>query len=517
MIITFGERSIFLNTQMDSALFSKTGSSKRIREEGLLATRDGNDWRYSTWAFDESLDSAGGGDTPAKSVILRGTLNIEGPRTLRDALEGEGALDAAKAYISAASYHYSDEMEGLGAGGVVISADCSTLLWLPKELYITPLLRGNLKDAAKEQGCYINRALSGEPSVRFTEAVVLYKAASHVLPFEETSEETRQLDIRDKSFVPLRFLCPTLSAKALDFTDQVFAPRGRGSPAAPAADDIFVSPAPVAASIEDERGAFVKRMRRKVRFVRWVRRHSAPITVSLVLFAAVLIIGLSLYSSSQEKRTTTGLDHTETAQMLFGAQNMLDVDSIAGCTTNTLSGFSDSIASIYAMGRVGTMMDPNTGYFPPAVWFYVQNPSHNIYGISQLELDGSPADEFFLGPRKRERAAPLVEEDGVPLSEGEVRYVSADYFLWYSYSISRLSITKMRQRLTLLYHDGRWRVDGIEILEETMRELDFTAFQSDFKEVWSGDSADVRALEQKYDFLPSEREIASAEGYFQYH
>lgn len=568
-VVTFEDGAVILHTRMNTALFAKTGSSKRLLTEGLLATKEdapaGSSWEYSSWQFSGTFsESASEKDSSSETVCLRGALPPEllpktpgsAPMTLHSALNGGHALDAAKAYCDATAEYYATpdvpqtggdatsaptkrdiigiDIESLGAGGIIISPDFNALLFLPKDLYISSVSRCSMEQIADEQGCYVNRAMFDEKSIRFTQGVVIYKALTKSFPFNAVNEEKRQNDIRDTNYLPLKFAYPGVSNRLNLFIQDAFRPdrsdanqdvstTGKGKSAGkvkkqtkpkPRAmlntGDLFETNSGIIVT-QKALASFVKRQDRRVRFVRWVRHNSVLLTIASVVCVIVLGIGLSIYSSSQQAQVTVGLNYIETVQMFYSGQNLLDSSTVQNSVTRDLRGISDRIASIYVTGRAGTAYESQADYLPPIIWFCRGSSSYNIYGFSQFEIDGEEKSVFFNGPRKRDRPEPLTEEEGVPLNAGDQRKVTVSYYNWFSGG-NVLYIARIVEEVTLEYQSDRWLVSEVVEMENHSEELNLTVFRADYQSAFTDNTPEgllscLNTMREKYDFLPTMSEL----------
>lgn len=522
-------------------------------------TRDG--WRTSSWNFDETLTSENADGGERDTVWLKGSLDMDGPMTLHDALNGSHALEAMRLYCDFTSSGNIKEAQGIGAGGIIVNSGFDEILFLPRELYRTSIFERNLREATEEHGQYLNRALSGEAGIRFMQAVVIYKALSGSYPFNAEDEEERQNDIRDANYLPLRFVCPSVNLKldlfvrlalkgrSIIIDREKFSALLEAMAAEPAkyvsyaftAAPALASPAgaapaarglPGSAVAVGMRGSDAGFLERKARFIkftqtrvgvtRWVRFHT--FFIACVLFAVAAVVGVSFYyyNSTLRIRTTTGLDHVEAAQMFYSSQNLLDTDAIRNCLTRGASHVANRFAITMIGGRISSMANPTETYLPPALWFAFGRTTHNVYGLSQFTINGEAKSVFLRGPRKGDKASPILEEDGVPLHNGDTRELTAEYYLWYSVGGQTLFVIKTEQDVTLTYQRNRWVISDIEDIgnfDHQVRQYDFDTFKADYRQAYTDGSpegirAALEALRAKYDFLPTEPEIDEGLAYY---
>ena len=532
---------LFLDTQMSERTFAKTTIAKNWREGGLLAETVDGRWVCRPWSFEATASSFDlefareGGER----VFLAGECFPF--RTLADVLgvgsgdagdRGEDAPPTHAAQVSAtiAFSNASDAAAGrddtcalvanLGAGGVLISREADKVLFLPKTIFCTVTASLGEEVFCAYQGWWVNPVLQGKTALDFTKAVLLYRVITGELPFGAQSEQQRREDVLDLNYKPLRYVRPCVDEAILSFTERAFAAKGApGELAFPhqelAAFDFDASPsAGELEQFQQAAASYFAGKRKRVSSKRWLRSKSVAVKVALCALVLLAWFAASLWQNAQGKPTTKGLSAIETLQMHYSAMNLLDAEAARKSSTASLAKAAEKLGSAYAMAQMASMFNPNLDTLPPAAWFASKKPSHNIWGLSCVTIDGQAADLFFEGPRKKD-APPAVNE-----TDGTQQQFLLDYWVLDTSGEDRLAVTHQSERVTLRFHKGRWRVSHIDAAgEPDVASLPFSQLKADYESALREASGDVFAcaalLRQTYSFISTDAEIRQAQAYLE--
>lgn len=524
-IVFFQEGSLFLNTCMSNSDFVKARFSERIRENGVLAEKEGGQWNCSPWNFDSTVSSRsvkGFCEDGKETVFLEGTA-FDG-MTLHEMLEGScpSSLQAAAAFCSAvqAAAEKKFPVDGIGGGGIFISADLKKILFLPKIFFVSAVSSFDERTFGEQQGQYVHPAFNAQSNVRFIQAVVLYRVICKSFPFAAEKTSARTADMLDLNYRPLRYLACGIDRKIILFTEHAFSGKNAEFPEkefslfAEKNEPFIHNPENFTKKAE----RYFSRQQKRLRVRRWLRARRTAIGIAAVAAAAVIIVSSSLYRTSQEKRTAKGLTSLQALEMYYSAINCLDVDSAGNASAKKLRRRTDMLSTVFVTGKTRAMYDVSLDIVPPAVWIVKNQPKHNIYGLSQFTVDGAQGDIFFQGPRKSERPEVLHEENGQAVVPGMEKQYSVSFFILDSSGEDMLAVTRQVERVFAVFEKDRWIIADIQ----TELESEYFPF-SEFKEAYaqamkqcgSDILAAARLLRKKYSFIPSDEEIAQAKEFIQ--
>lgn len=523
-IVFFEEGALFLDTRMSGSDFAKARFSERLREKGVLAQLEDGQWNCSPWNFDSTVSSRavkGCAHNEAETIVLEGSA-FDG-MTLHELLEKNSpdSFKAAAAFCSAiqAAAEKNLPVDNIGGGGIFISADFTRILFLPRVFFVTAVSAFNEKTFSAQHGMYVHPAFKARNSVRFIQAVVMYRAVTGLFPFSCEKTAERNADMLDLNYRPLRCLIPGIDKNIILFTERAFAGKNAEFPAEafssfkknelPDSDlEVFQRKA--------ERSFF--RRQKRIRAKRWFKARRTAFSIAAAAAVILGITGNSLYRTSQEKRTTKGLTSRETVEMYYSAISCLDVDSAGNASEKNLRRRVDLIGTVFVSGKTRSMYDASLDIVPPAAWLVKNQPNHNIYGLSQFAIDGTQGNIFFQGPRKNERPDVLREENGERIVPGMKKTFSVSFFILDSSGEDMLAATRQTETVTVAFETDRWTVCGIQTELES-EFLPFSEFKESYVQAMEQCESDVPAaaalLRKKYIFIPSDGEIAQARHFVQ--
>lgn len=514
-LVKIEENTIALNTNMTSETFAKTRFAEKIKEKGVLAELNGNKWDYTPWTFDSTEEKDG-------IIFMTGT-----------AFRGKIASEILEAGTNEEIQHlakilcgvFEDSIEtkapvaNIGCGGIIVSDDCKKVLFLPYNFWTMAVMSAGDETFSSSNGIYINQNQNRESAIRFTQAVLVYKAIAGIFPFAEKDTKKRSADILDGNYIFLKWTVPGINKELISFTERALSAKPTGFPSN-AFDNYrkaeiteeellkFYKDAEAAASIK----------KKKVQSKRFVRTKQTAIISISIATAIILLIAGNLRKTSLEKPTSKSLTSLETLEMYYTALNDLNVDAVKNCTYG-LSDHIDAISNIFLKSRTRSMYDRQSDTMNPAAWLIKNQIRHNIFGLSQFYIDGKEGSLLVEGPRKNTNPEPLTEEDGIKIKNGDVKKFHVTYTVLDTTGEDLLAATKTHDAVEVTYMKDRWVVSKINTVAETT-DFKLSEFIEDYLACMKPESherEDVLAartvLMEKYFFISTVHEIDEAYQY----
>lgn len=462
-----------------------------------------------------------------------------------------------------------------GAGGIFIGSDFTKLIFLPENVFenaVTPLRDENFLE---EENAYICRAIKGPAALRYVQSVIAYRALTGEFPFAQKDRAKHHEDYLDHNFVALEdringideslafFINNSLLRQAkterhkkAPLTDKrslnekitqnilegaskakndmqekrilragvafpltlLYKELGLNSDGSLNADgslncaerSIVLSQEKFAASVKARYEKKAKMLKAK----RWFRHNSTPIAVITSVIVVMFILFFTTMDGQKNTSTTKGLTSFETVEMFYSALNSLNIPAAQECVKGkTANGMVDSAANFYVTTKQREAYIAEEKFVPPAYWMNFNNENkYLIFGISQIEADGKPVYLYREGMQKKEKPAPLTEEDGKILADGDTKTITASYKLSYIMGVNELDIITETDVLTLTYKKNRWLITGID-QTQTEETINFAEFIYDYNALIDQgievtDAAKV--LSKKYSFISTEAELLAA-------
>lgn len=244
--LVFAEnKTLFLDTSMQMDAFTKSRMADKMGEEGYLAEKTDDGWRFSPWAFtgtrqnecnDESLSMA--------ARKARETVLFEGPafsgRTLKALFDLDFSKELGETEISFVTYAAARvcsvleesvkqkiDVSNIGAGGIFISADYKKVIFLPRGIFELSVTCAGHQAASEYNGLFINPLLKSSAAVNYTQSVIAYRMLTGTYPFGELETSKRYWDIIDHNYVPLKNKVWALDEKLSFFVDNALQRKGR--------------------------------------------------------------------------------------------------------------------------------------------------------------------------------------------------------------------------------------------------------------------------------------------------
>ena len=135
-----------------------------------------------------------------------------------------------------------------------------------------------------------------------------------------------------------------------------------------------------------------------------------------------------------------------------------------------------------------------------------------IYGATNIKIDGKPVDEYIELKKNKDKPQILTQEQGVTINKGDVSVHSVEYYTIHTEGTDNgIFVTKNHDTFTLTFKKNKWIISNIESLSEEAVEFDSDSFKGEYFNLVVENDGDavkaVKELSSKYDFLPSQKEM----------
>ena len=569
-LVTIENGELKLNSLMDELSFGKTNYDSIVTEKGLLAkgklncnsqiftALDFSDWTFSDiQALDVDyqdkrsvfycgkvpfFNSAENSSTKVKSL---NEIYLKGEKAKASKEEKTELFNTVFLIIALLTQAaQTDVVIPLnGAGGTFIQAEEKsgiiefTVLFLPPDLYKYSALTLPQKERAAIYGCWKNETLYDLPALCFTRAVLAYKLFTHNFPFPKTDITERNSDILDRKFLPIEYAVENIDSelaakinKALKLNSNAVTVPGKKQRGKASEDltpeksfpleklyatkELFMKAAPADKSFTNRAENFIKVQNSKIETKRKIRRNSATIIVIAVITLIFGIIAKNTIKGQLEESTSLGLTSVQTIEAYFKAFNNLDVTTIG----NLIRGKSaneklDSLSRIYVVSKQRIAYNRDNGIASPENWLlyvtdYSLDDKSGLYGISNLLIDGKPSDFAVEIPIRKNKPAPVIQENGINLKNGEKSVHQTEYYLVHSEGEgNQIYVEYVTTLFTLTYKKDRWLITDIQNRVEPV-EMNSRLFKTEYFNTLRQNDKDVlkvvQMLSLRYPWLPTQ-------------
>lgn len=538
--------SVCLDMNMTQNTFAKARLSDHIADEGLLAVRENNSWSFSSWCFT---------GTRLKQEGRRESVLFEGQAFTGKTLGEDFSYAAVTVEALENANRGGIKVPNVGAGGIFISdgeGPNKKILFLPEYIFtLASSSLGNERESSLN-GFYVRKDLSGTAAVNFLQAAIAYRSLTKTVPFAETNSDRRYEDIRDANFLPVSLIFPDSPQKLSFFIDnslkrnaktevhkKSFSAKKRSLQEAvtfqiqeggtkndailegisfPLED--FMQFLPKATDIQQKISSAENSQKRKsfmsaLRTKRWFRKNS---TLLSIVAAAVLVLAVFSFSyirGNQNNPTTVGMTSRETTEFFYSAYNSLDIIAVKESTQGSqMRKLNDMLSGFYVSAKSKETYSGSGKTYSPAQWFWRnRGASTDIYGLTQLTINGEPASLYAKAPQKKDRPEPITSEDGISLlKKGDTAKNLVTYYFVYSED-RVLHVIRHNDKVSLTFNGKKWLVSGIsENAEEKLFSLnDFADSFEKAKEESDGDIYKaVLLLSETYDWVNRSDELTQA-------
>lgn len=536
-IITTAGQEIILDMNMDGRDFAQARLLPFLEESGYVAVPAGADdteqttFRFSPWTFRETVEKDGWiqvtGTAPAGTALLEilSAENPAEPETVRSA--EDAVIRVCSAIESAVSQGIS--LPHTGPAGTILLPD-GKILFLPETLFTRAAEARQQTEYSALLGCWIHPGLNDMESLLFTEAVYVYRYLTRQLPYPVLYTERRQEDYYDRNFIPVQFMVPEIPEQLAETINGNLGRRGavraNGRTAASARtrkNSVPCRPVPVtliktipvpqeqSPDVTKKREQFIREQQKRIKRIRFVRKHNTTLKVTGIVFGAVCAIILYSLSDRQNNYIPTGLTSREVCEALYSGMHRMDIAMMqAVCKGSGTSSLLDTMSGFYVTSKVRQSMEPNTATVTPAEWLYLPETSYQIFGLTQLYLDGTSASLYTVPHIRRDKPEPVTTESGRLLQDGDTTTVNAEYYFIHYDGIDSAAVETCNDTVTLEYRKNSWYITGIDHTSryESFNTADFAAVVD--KAVTDAGGSIVLAatrLSAAYPWLPAETDI----------
>lgn len=557
-LVTIENKTLKLNSLMDELSFGKTNYDSIVTEKGLFASGKFNlttqiftELNFSGWTFSgiQALDVE---YQEQRSVFFCGEVPFfsEKVSSLSDLYskdktkeEKSRLFDTVTLLIALFTQTAQTDIQipQNGAGGIFVEAEeksgimIFSILFLPPDLYRYSAITLPQDQSAQIYGFWKNETLYDLPSLCFMRSVLAYRLLTGAFPFTKTDITERNSDILDKNFLPTAYAVKEINGelakeidKSLRLTSSAVNIPGKKQKGKSNEDlfpdknfplnlfyaekENYLLSSPADKSFTERAEAYTKIQNSKIAAKRKVRKNSATIIVVAIICAIVGIITVNTVRGKLNEYTTIGLTSEQTIQAYFKTYNSQDLGTIG----NLVKGKSaneqvDTLSRIYVVSKQRTVYSRDHGIVAPETWFfyvtdYTLDSSSGMFGITNLYIDGKPFDFNISMALKKERPAPLTEEKGISLSDGEKSVHSVEYYLIHSEGENNeIFVEYIDSTFTLTYKKDRWIITDIQT-DSVNIDMNSRLFKNEYFNMLRQNNKDVISTLQKlsirYPWLP---------------
>ncbi|MBR4005008.1 MAG: hypothetical protein IKI90_04090 [Treponema sp.] len=568
-IVFVEDRLIKLDTSMTQRSYARSVNAEKLSEKGRLARKTSDGWVFEPWGFtDTSVKTHTGtvSDVERKAnetVVLQGkAFSGNTLKSLFDRDAAKNLSDGERAQIQLAgaavcsameaAIQQKEDIENIGAGGIVISDDCTQVVFVPLIHLETSTQCTGEKEYSEHQGFYINPTLRKDAAIRYTQCVIAYRLLTGRLPFTETDPEKRHMDIVDANYTPLaasvwaldenlssfvdnsiqrkalvrnrktgKRQAPTLSGKITsiiveketDGKEDEEKSLGPGYELAFPLETLYrelgltesgeipphgkLNPVIRKSKISSE--LFEKKnkkreeqFKKKLAVKRWIRSARIPLLISAAVIVIGLITAASIAKSNSENPTSKGLTSTETIEMFYSGVNNMDSQAMHECSSGSKTSEMEDVASrMFVAGKTLAAYDVTQKIVSPARWMNFNYDGHyRIYGLADFSIRTNKGSLFFTAPAKNTHPKAITEEDGKEVKDGDKITVPVSYALLYNEDETVLSVTYHNDTVSLEFKKDRWIITDIQETTSPAILIDYATFLKDYQNTFEGRDID---------------------------
>ncbi len=552
--------NVYLNTMLTQSAFAKSRFAERLSEKGYLAEKTTSGWEFSSWCFADSSIEPQAENTSSKAestvllsnkafngLTLKNLFDLDFSKKLDDEEKARviyGASSVCSAIEEAKKQNIKLPVNG--AGGIFISDDFTSILFLPQDLFDSSASCSGDSVYSEYKGLYINKNLTGVDSAIFTQAVIMYRAITGSFPFTNLNTELREQDIRDFNYTPIKNRIWALDEKLASYIDEALhlvsaAKNNKQKPMNDCPLNIFYREVglteegnipndgklyPVirkAAISQEQFEASVKKQanmqERSITVKRWFRKNKTILTIiACVIFFVGIVVGTVLKTNAQST-TTKGLTSLQTIEVFYSAINILDSSTANSCVTGReTKAILDNMASVFVSSQTRAAYDHKESTVSPAEWLLFNYDGHyNIFGLSQFYIKSTKYDLYVLAPTNNNHPPILQEEGGEKLNDNKTKDFSVSYFIVRNEDKDSLIAEEFEDNIQLVFKNNRWLIRNFKHNLVESKSYSLPDFIDEYKKAVKMTSGDVQKaadiLRQSYEWLPTTSEILVADEY----
>lgn len=273
---------------------------------------------------------------------------------------------------------------------------------------------------------------------------------------------------------------------------------------------------PDEASFVQRRAEWQRRQRSVIARRRFLRRNRSLLIGMLIVGVGIAFVVISFWRDNRSLATSRGLSSRQTVETLYTGIQQSNVNVVRAVTHGKrLNNLLSIVSGVFvtAKQREG-MAGQGTLTLTPAEWLFFKNErSFWLYGLTQFAVDGEDASTSFAYPTRRDKPAPLAEEDGAALSDGSTTQHTATYYRVHSDVPGKLVVEAMTDRITLTWRRNRWLVTDFDGTAEE-RTVALKELREAYAAALSATDGDIvqslAHLRAQYDWLPTDAELTAA-------
>ena len=551
-LLTIENNELRLNTNLDEYTFGKTAHDAVLSQEGVIF--DGKNFRQ--WTFEEvksyDVEKAGHQERLVFYCAENPLGDVKNAKTLAQFYEegGENALAAVRSVCAALTAAAKDgnTIPMVGAGGIIIAGE--KVLFAPETLFNYAINTLTPEEAVAQHHGFLNETISGLPALCFERAAVIYKLFTKKVPFGARDSIARNADIFDHNFLPIEYCVNGIDSElaalinnSLRLTStEVNVPgkkkKGKSSEdLTPEADfpleklDEAFRLSQKAANdkdFEEKVASYKKSQNSKINTKRKIKRNSTTIGAIIAIAFVVVVASINTAKTRGEDYTSVGLTSTETIRAYMNGVNEKDTMLLSDFGHGKEAGnFGDMVSRIYVMHKQRLAYGNDNGFGYPSNWlFYITDEKKyarsGVYGVTNLKIDGKPAEHVAEVHKKNEKAPPLTQEGGITLEKGSTSVHKIEYYMIYTegeevdYIVDKISAT-----VTLSWKKNRWVITDIEENKKQGLGVDCNKFKADYFSELKKSGGEVipavDALRSKYEWLPEKEAMQRERDQIEYY
>lgn len=559
-LITVNNGEIRLNSTLDEYSFGKTDFDSIITEKGFLAigkkTNNCYEFSFSDWSF-EAIKAINDEELNKVLVYYCGKSSIFSDKSktfhqICTEATTENSSTQNKDLFSESSYALiclitqiakeNANFTPTGSGGILFdfdSDDTIKIFFAPPSLYRYSTAGLNEKDNAEMNDCWMNLTLKDLPSLCFYRSVIAYKMITGKFPYAETKIIDRNADILDQNFLPLQYCVNGFNEelaenieRGLKLNSNVVNIPGKKRKGKRSEDlrpkinfplqllhDFYTSKDKK--NLDDElfiekRNNYLKSQNKKIKLKRFLRRNISFIIVALCIVVALILIISNTIKTNGQNYTSLGLTSEQTIQGFYWGFNSRDTilldDFSKGKSTRNLS---DMVSQIYVIGKQRQTYNKDQGFLNLEGWLlwstdYEKSLKAGCFGITNLQIDGKKKSEELEMFKKNEKVAPLTQEKGIALKNGDLSIHKVHYYLVHSEGESYdIEVDSVDANITLTYIKDKWILTNFDSQSQNIA-VDNEQFKNDYFSAYAqfnDVNKAVESLQIKYSWLPSIKSI----------
>lgn len=538
-IVFSDKKTIYLNTGLKEAAFSRTASMLNFAEKGVVVRFNlfENNFQFSDWNF-------------SGTNVLEDYVCFEG-----DAFFGNSALniinssdnDVITRMTFALNKVYSKAINSNiflpsnGLGGIYYNEKISKkndhlyqaeILFLPEALYDFACSNFDEKTNAMNQGCWQNKLLTSNNAHIFTQSVLTYFSITKILPFMKTETSERQEDITDSNFIKIEHLVnginPSLASsinmgfnidnqyeRDCSIIDMAILKEELGLN-----DDGSVTPKTDRTQISREE--FEIRLNKKQKAVaksadkkRFFKRNAIIILIILAGLGIISNIIYRRYLDDLSKPCAKNLSSFEAIETFYSGFHLQDVQLMKTVAKGTEAKQAvDMISTVYVSGTTRVAYQGKYANLSPELYLTRSElMEHWIFGITDFRIDGKTAYNRFKPQLKFEYNN--LKKNGklnpAPDSKEENHIVTYN-LIYNSGDDTPIIIDSYTTEVHCSYIDDQWFITGLKssyIREEVEQEPFKEAYKTSIEET-NNPKETVKVLREVYSWLPDDRAMDDA-------